>query len=300
MKASFTWFPLSCLVLTSCVNLQSVQLFGTASAVSLQQYTAVPATFTGIYRQRVRDDSLSRHPFGRIPLIGIDFSDRVRQDSLRSYLLADSLTKAGTQLLTAYFNALANLAVTGKAFVPVRLASPTVERFLQTPAVKLTPEQSASFIRMANLLGSIGTGAYRRRRLSLLLAQSHDDVHQVLGALAFAYERLAAVVDISRDQQYGYYKNLLIQDPTLTYTQKQDLARQWIQTSQTIEQTRQAVLTHVTTIRTVQSGYDTLYSQRNALNRKTVMTAVQTYATTLQQIRSDLDQLNAVYGRLHP
>jgi hypothetical protein len=300
MKASFSCFFLCCLSLTSCVNLQSVHLFGVTSAGSLQQYTTVPATFTGIYRQRVQDDSLSRHPFGRIPLVGIDFTDRVRQDSLRSYQLADSLTKAGTNMLTAYFKALADLAVTGKAFVPVRLASPTLESFLQTSALKLTADQTTSFVRMANVLASVGTGAYRRRRLSTLLTQSHADVHQMLGVLAFAFEQLAAVVDISRDQQYGYYKNLLIQDPTLTYTQKQDLARQWLRTSQTIEQTRQAVLTHRTTLKTVQSGFDTLYANRNALNSKTALAAVTTYATTLEHIRSDLDQLNAVYGRLHP
>jgi hypothetical protein len=300
MKALFTCFFVCCLSLTSCVNLQSVNLFGTASAVSLQQYKTVPATFTGVYRQRVQDDSLSRHPFGKIPLVGIDFADRVRQDSIRSYVLADSLTRSGTDLLTAYFTALADLAVTGKTFVPVRLASPTVESFLQTSAVKLTPDQSASFVRMANLLGSVATGAYRRRRLAILLTQSHDDVRQLLGVLAFAYERLAAVVDISRDQQYGYYKNLFIQDRTLTYTQKQDLARQWLKTSQAIEQTRQAVLAHVKTIKTVQAGFDELYSKRNALNRKTTLMAVKNYATTLQQVRSDLDQLNAVYERFHP
>ena len=83
----------------------------------------------------------------------------------------------------------------------------------------------------------------------------------VLDALAFTYERLAEVVALSRDQQYNAYKNVLIRDPKLTYLQKRDLAKQWLQTDQTIGQNRQAILAHVSRLKTLRTEYDGLYQQ---------------------------------------
>lgn len=300
MNRLYLYLLLGCLSVTGCVNLRSVNVFGTAAVASLQQRTTLPATFGGVYQQRVQDDSLSRHPFNRIPLVGIDFAARVRQDSLRSYQLADTLTKTGTELLINYFRALADLSATGSAFVPVQLKSPTFEQFLQNSALKLTAGQVISFNRVVNLVGAAATGAYRRRQVATLLSQSHRDVRGLLDALLFAHERLAEVVDISREQQYGYYKSVLINDKALTYSQKLDLARQWLQTAKSIEQRRQAVLTYVKTIRTVRAGYAVLYRNRRQLSRRETLTAIGTYASTLQQLQTDLDQLKPVYGRSNP
>lgn len=291
---------MGCQGLGGCLNLKAVSLFSTSATSSLRQSTTLPATFTGVYQQRVIDDSLDRHPFKQIPLIGIQFSQRVRQDSLRSYQLADSLTRAGSDLLTNYFTALASLSRTDSTFVPVRLQSPTFEHYLQNSAIKLTPAQVISFNRVVNLIGAVATGAYRRRKVGELLAQSHGDVRQMLSVLMFAYGRLADVVDISRDQQYGQYKNLVTKDLTLTYTQKRALAQQWLQTAKTIEQARQAVLTHVNTLKTVQVGFDKLYENRDALSTKTLLAAMGTVASTLQQLRADMEELKPVYGRLYP
>lgn len=288
------------LTLQSCVNLQSINTFSAAAVTGLQQATTLPTTFTQVYRQRVEDDSLDQHPFSRMPLIGIDFADQVRHDSLRSYQAADSLAQFGNTLLANYFQALANLSVTGSDFTPIQLKSPVFDQFLQESAVKLTADQTASFNRVANLLASAATGAYRRRKLANLLEQSHTDVEQVLTVLAFAYDRLAEVVAISREQAYGHYKNGLIQDPALTYSQKRALARQWLQTSQTIDQTRQAILTYVTSLKTIRAGYSALYQKRNKLTSSDLTTNLGTYASTLSQLKTDLEQLRPVYGRLYP
>ncbi|MFD2572121.1 hypothetical protein ACFSUS_15865 [Spirosoma soli] len=261
---------------------------------------ALPATFTGTYRQRTQEDSLDRHPFNRVPVIGIDFASRVRQDSLRSYQLADTLIRTGNELLINYFQALTALSSTNSTFVPVRLKSSTFDAFLQNSALKLSAEQTASFNRVANVLGAAATGAYRRRKIANLIERSHNDVRQVLGVMAFANERLAQVVAISLDQQYGYYKNGLIQDPTLTYSQKRESAQQWLKTAKANEQTRQAILTYVKALKTLQAGHDELYTQRNKLTTKAALSGIGAYLPILQQLRSDLEQLKPVYGRLNP
>ncbi len=294
-KLYLVLIALGCFWLTSCVSLNAVNTFSSSASASLQLNTTLPATFTDVYRERVQEDSLDRHPFNRIPLVGIDFANRVRQDSLRAYQLADSLTVAGTKLLDDYFQALANLSATGSTFVPVRLKSPTFESFLQNSALKLTADQVVSFNRITNLVGSAATGAYRRRKLGNLLEDSHEDVSQLILVMVFAYERLASVVDISRDQQYGHYKNLLIQDQTLTYMQKRDLARQWLQTAKNTEQMQRAVLTHVKALKTIHAGYRGLYQHRNNLSSKALLTTVGSYSSTLQQLRADLEQLKPVW-----
>jgi hypothetical protein len=275
-------------------------VFGTAAVVSLQQRATLPATFGGVYQQRVQDDSLNRHPFNRIPLVGIDFADRVGQDSLRSYQLADTLTKNGTALLTNYFTALLKLSATGSAFVPVQLKSPTFEQFLQNSALKLKAEQVISFTRVVNLVGAAATGEYRQRQVASVLDQSYTDVRGLLDVLIFAHQRLADVVDISREQQYNYYKSVLINDKTLTYSQKLDLARRWLQTARSIEQTRQSVLTYIKSLNTLRTGYDVLYEKRKQLTRKETLAAIGNHVATLQQLRTDLDQLKPVYGRFNP
>ena len=300
MNRPYFYLCICCLSLTSCVNLRSVNVFGTAAVVSLQQRTTLPATFGGIYQQRTQDDSLSRHPFNRVPLVGIDFADHVRQDSLRSYQLADTLTKNATALLTNYFTALVKLSATGSAFVPVQLKSPTFEQFLQNSALKLTAGQVISFTRVVNLVGAAATGEYRQRQLTSVLDQSYTDVRGLLDVLIFAHRRLADVVDISREQQYNYYKSVLINDKALTYSQKLDLARRWLQTAQSIEQTRQTVLTYVKSLSTMRTGYDVLYENRKQLTRKETVAAIGTHVATLQQLRTDLDQLKPVYGRFNP
>jgi len=291
----FSWFSLS-----GCVNLRPINVFSTSAVSSLQQGALIPVTFTSVYQQRVQDDSLNRHPFNRIPVIGIDFTDRVRRDSLRSYQLADTLTEAGTALLTNYFKALTNLSTTGSAFVPVRLKSPTFEQFLQNSALKLTADQVISFNRVINLVGAAATGNYRRRQLSSVLDQSYSDVRGLLSVLIFAHQRLAEVVDISREQQYIYYKSVLINDKTLTYSRKLDLARQWLQTAKSIGQTRQAILTYVKLLSTMRTGYAVLYENRRQLTRKETLASIGTYVSTLQQLRTDLEQLKPVYGRFYP
>ena len=300
MNRLYVYLCICCLSLTGCVNLRSVNVFGTAAVLSLQQRATLPATFGGIYQQRVQDDSLNRHPFNRIPLIGIDFAERVRQDSLRAYQLADTLTKNGTALLTNYFTVLTKLSATGNAFVPVQLKSPTFEQFLQNSALKLTAGQVISFTRVVNLVGAAATGDYRQRQVASVLDQSYSDVRGLLNVLIFAHQRLADVVDISREQQYNYYKSVLINDKTLTYSQRLDLARRWLQTAKSIEQTRQAVMTYVKSLSTMRMGYDVLYEKRKQLTRKETVTAIGTHISTLQQLRTDLDQLKPVYGRLNP
>ena len=300
MNRLYSCLFLCCLSLTGCVNLQSVNVFGTAAVVSLQQRATLPATFGGVYQQRVQDDSLNRHPFNRIPLVGIDFADRVGQDSLRSYQLADTLTKNGTALLTNYFTALLKLSATGSAFVPVQLKSPTFEQFLQNSALKLKAEQVISFTRVVNLVGAAATGEYRQRQVASVLDQSYTDVRGLLDVLIFAHQRLADVVDISREQQYNYYKSVLINDKTLTYSQKLDLARRWLQTARSIEQTRQSVLTYIKSLNTLRTGYDVLYEKRKQLTRKETLAAIGNHVATLQQLRTDLDQLKPVYGRFNP
>ena len=291
---------ISCCWLGGCVNIKLVSTFCTTSAGSVQIGTRLPSSFTDVYQQRTLEDSLDRHPFNRIPLIGIDFPERIRKDSLRSYQLADSLVQNANTLLISYFQALAALSATGDSFVPVQLKSATFNSFLQSPAGNFSAEETAAFNRVANLLGSMATGAYRRHKLASLLEQSHSDVTRLISVLIFAHERLAQVVDLSRDQQYGHYKNVLIRDPTLTYLQKRELARQWLQTTKAIEQTKQAVLTHVKTLKTVQKGYSDLYEHRKKLTGKAIVTSLGTYVSTLKQLRTDLDQLIPVYGRLKP
>lgn len=300
MHRRYLLFLFCCLSLTDCVNLRSVNVFGTAAVAGLQQRATLPATFGGVYQQRVQDDSLSRHPFSRIPVVGIDFANRVRQDSLRSYQLADTLTKTGTTLLATYFTALINLSATGNAFVPVQLKSPTFEQFLQNSALKLKAGEVISFTRIVNLVGAAATGQYRQRQVSNVLDQSYGDVSGLLNVLIYAHQRLAEVVDISREQQYGYYKSVLIHDKTLTYSQKLNLARQWLQTAKSIEQTRQTILTYVQTLSTIRAAYAVLYEKRRQLTRKETLTAIGSYASTLQQLQTDLEQLKPVYGRFHP
>lgn len=289
-----------CLLVTSCVNIKSVNTFSTSAAVSLQPSPVLPVTFESVYLQRTIDDSLSRHPFKRIPLVGIDFADKVSRDSLLSYRLADSLTHSGTVLLINYFNALAALSDVSTTFEPVQLKSPSFDAFLQQSAVKLTAAETIAFNRVLSVVGAAATGAYRRRELRNLLEQSHGDVRQMLGVLIFAHKRLADVVAISREQRYNAYKNGLIRDPSLTYMQKQDMARQWLQTSANTEQTRQAVLKQVTVLETIRKGYDTLYKNLDLLTCKDLIARINEYASTLQQLRSDLEQLKPAYGRLVP
>ena len=107
-------------------------------------------------------------------------------------------------------------------------------------------------------------------------------------------------VDIRREQQYVYYKSVLINDKTLTYSQKLDLARQWLQTAKSIGQKRQTMLTYVKMLRTIRAGYAILYEKRRQLTHKETLAAIGTYASTLQQLRTDLEQLNPVYGRSDP
>jgi|GEM_PF-6253736 len=301
MKLFFYRFvALTGLFLTSCVNLKTVNTFGSSAVTGLQQGSTVPATFTSVYTERTLADSLSRHPFNRIPLIGPEFTSSIRQDSLRSYQLADSLTLAVTGLLVDYFQAIADFSATGSTFTPVRLKSTAFDQYLQGSRLKLSPDQTAAANRLVNLLGSAATNTYRRRKLSVLITKSHDDAQQVLSALVFAYERLADVVEISRDQAYGHYRNLLIQDPALTYSQKRELAQKWLNTSKTIDQTRQTILTYVQTLKTIQAGYREVYKNRYLLKSKALIANIDPYLSRLKALKADLEQLNLTNGRLNP
>jgi hypothetical protein len=245
-------------------------------------------------------DSLDRHPFAKIPVIGIDFTDRIRQDSLRSYRLADSLTLSGRDLIQAYFQTLRNLSATGKAFVPVQLQSPSFEKYLQNSRVRLSADEVLAFNRVVNQIASAATSTYRRQKLVAFLENSYPDMQRLLAVEIFAYNRLANVIAISREQYYNSYKNRLIRDPKLTYSEKYELAQQWIQTSGTIGQTRQTVLAYVNSLRTVQTGYDQLFRQRRDLKNRDVLLNLSTYVATLTQLQTDLEQLKPVYGRLYP
>lgn len=248
--------------MTGCASLKPVNTFSTAASATVQQATTVPVTFSGVYQQRVVNDSLDRHPFNKIPLVGINFTDRVRRDSMRLYGRADTLSLTMNTLLTEYFDALTALSATGKTAPTVQLTrSPSFDAYLMNSAVKLTTEQVVSVNQLTNLLGTVATGAYRRRQLVKLLDNSHFAVGQVLDALAFTYSRLAEVVSLSRDQRYNTYKTILLRDPKLTYLQKRDLAKQWMDTSLAIEQHRQAVLGHVNRLRTLRTDYANLYQQ---------------------------------------
>ncbi|RYC69538.1 hypothetical protein [Spirosoma sordidisoli] len=301
MKKLYPFWVGSCaLLLTSCLNIKSVNTFSTATQAGLQPSPALPVTFERIYRYRTLTDSLSRHPFNRIPVIGLDFDSEVGRDSLASYRRADSLMLAGTTLLVNYFKGIAALSATGSSFKPVQLKSASFDAFMQGSVVKLTPEETVAFNRVLSVVGTLATSGYRQRTLKALLNQSYPDVRQVLGVLIFAHERLADVVAISREQQYNTYKNGLIRDPALSYTQKRELAQQWLRTSQETELNRQAVQTHVKTLSTIRAGYDQLYASRNHLTRKDLVSSLGGYVATLQQLHTDLEQLRPVYGRLVP
>lgn len=289
--------------LVGCSSLKPIQAYSTAVVTGFGQASTLPATFTDVYRLRTVEDSLGRHPFNRIPLIGLNFTDRVRADSLRIYQRADSLTRALTRLLAAYFQTINNLAGSGSVLSPTPLIrSPSFDSFLQSSAVKLTVDQTVAANQLASVLGALATNRYRRRQLARLLNESRDAVDRVLGAQAFAYGRLADVVDISRDQQYNQYKNVLIRDPKLTYLQKRDLARQWLQTEQIIEQNRQAVQRYVAWLKTVQAGHDVLYWRRDMLSRQSTAAALAPFTATLNTLPDDLAQLRTTNtnGRLYP
>ena len=199
-----------------------------------------------------------------------------------------------------YFKALAALSDVSSSFRPVQIKSPSFDSFLQQSIVKLTAAEVVAFNRVLSVVGAAATGAYRKRELLRVLEQSHDDVRKLLGVLIFAHQRLADVVDISREQQYGYYKNVLIRDPTLSYLQKRNLAQQWLQTSRDITQTRQLVLKQVQTLATLRTAYDTLYTNRTRLKRAEVLALMESYAGTIEQLTQDIHQLSPVYGRLSP
>jgi hypothetical protein len=286
--------------LTGCVNLRSVDTFSSSAVKTVQLGSSLPATFSSVYRNRTQTDSLDRHPFAKTPVIGIDFVDRVRQDSLRSYRLADSLTQSGRELIQAYFQTLHNLSTTGKDFVPVQLRSPSFESYLKNSRVKLTADEVLAFNRIVNQIASAATSTYRRQKLVAFLENTYPDMQRLLTVELFAYNRLADVVTISREQQYNSYKNRLIRDPKLGYSEKYELAQQWLRTLTSINQTQQSVLTYVKSLRTLQMGYDELYRQRRELKRRDVLLALTTYVANLNQLQADLEQLKPVYGRLYP
>ncbi|QKZ13893.1 hypothetical protein [Spirosoma sp. KUDC1026] len=286
--------------LTGCVNLRSVEMFSNSTLTTVQQGATLPATFSSVYRNRTQTDSLDRHPFAKTPVIGINFTDRVRQDSFRSYRLADSLTLAGRNLIQSYFQTLHNLSATGKSFVPVQLQSPSFENYLQNSRIKLSADEVIAFNRIVNTIASAATSTYRRQKLVAFLENSYPDMQRLLAVEILAYNRLADVIAISREQQYNSYKNRLIRDPKLAYSEKYDLAQQWIKTASTIEQTRQTVLTYVKSLRTIQVGYDELYRQRRELKHREILLSLSTYVATLNQLQTDLEQLKPVYGRLYP
>lgn len=286
--------------LVGCVNLRPVETFSSSALTTVQQGATLPATFASVYRSRTQMDSLDRHPFAKVPVIGINFTDRIRQDSLRSYRLADSLTQSGRELIQAYFQTLHNLSTTGKDFVPVQLQSPSFENYLKNSRVKLSADEVIAFNRIVNQIASAATSAYRRQKLVAFLENSYPDMQRLLAVEIFAYSRLTDVIAISREQRYNSYKNQLIRDPKLGYSEKYELAQQWIQTAGAIEQTRQTTLSYVKSLRTIQAGYEELYRQRRDLKHRDVLLALSSYVATLNQLQTDLEQLKPVYGRLYP
>lgn len=281
--------------LTGCSSLKPVTTFTSQAAVNLQQGLTLPVTFTDTYRQRLLNDSLDRHPFGRVSGIGIDFADRLQQPLLSTYRRADSLLQNANAVLNAYFQAVSALSANGTVSTTA-IQSTAFDAYLQGSPLNLTADQTESFDRLANLTASGALNRYRRRKLKALLERTAYDVPRALTVVALAYQRLAAVVDISRSQRYGSYKTQLLKDSKLTYSQKRELAQQWLATAREIDRTRQALLSQSQAADAVKLGFLQLYAHRDHLTGSALATSLAPFLTKLQQVQADLTKLTPTYG----
>ena len=280
------------MILPGCVNLSAVTEFANTSNKTLATFDTVRLNYVTMYKGRAKREFLQKHNFEESPLIREREYQGFTTDSLmKANEAADKSVQLIHQVLVNYFEGLKNLSNNelmnfGGDVDKLSAALKT------TGVVRVKPEEHQAYSSLTRLMVRASTDAYRRRALSRYIEEAQPSVMVLINKMDTIINLMIPMFTEEGSQSYIAYRNMVVKDKALSYSQRQMLADQYIERRHRLEARIARLRSYQAELAKIRDAHTALYKGRDKVQGKEMRAALLSYITDIEQLKADFDKLN--------
>lgn len=263
---------------TSCLNLQKVSDYATASVKGLKKFEELDYTFRKACRdkcmlEQIRNLMLNPEGCKCASDQSADSLTSVLYNSVKSYY--DALSKLAANNLTSYkLDPLAKALKSG-----------------QYGEMKIDKAEVDAYAKISSILLTAFTNGYRRRKLGSYIGEANEPIQILIRALDFNLaSNLAGKLNVHKQRTESVYADFINDTGASSYDKKKaifeynDLITEW-------DAKQNRILAFSKALKSISSGHQKLFEHRNKMTANEIKAVLMQHASDLEAIISELNKL---------
>lgn len=282
LKDRSIYYLLCCmLLLSSCVNLKSVQDYSNSSITSIKKFEELNYSFTKHCSDRCLFESVRLNTILRDSVCNCEIYDK-----------ADTATATIYRAISAYFtalNALSQNELTNYTLAPVEKAIKESEIDLNGRKITITGAQVSSYSNIATLLLRATTNAYRHKKIRQFIREGNQPVTTLLAALQqILTANLGGTLTVKKERLNAFYREIVLDASSSIYERRKATLEFYKETAD-VNTTRRLIATLVESLQKVSEGHQQLNNPKLSIKE---------LKERLTPISSDIKDLVAEFNTL--
>jgi hypothetical protein len=257
--------PVLCILLTGCINLKHISSYAEASSITT-------------IKVRDSDYNFLQYCLDRCEIAAID-SFRIYRAipcTCAPYKKADSVTRAISSVIAAYFDGLNRLSNNKKINYRVDPLAKTLQD-KELGILELKKEEAEAYTLLGDILLHAFTDTYRQQKIRAYIKSANAPLQKLLEKLEFIETyNLKGLFTFKRERLYYHYHGLLSESKLSDY-EKQNAAREYYGLLNEIDTQEQQMGAFARGLKSIGKGHEKLFEHVNEISAADLKNTLQQY-----------------------
>ena len=287
---TFFVFTISLLILSSCVNLKTLNSYSEASQEALKKYDEIGFSF-----KRVCEKNCEFKINSDEKAIATRLSDNYKPIKKESECECENYLKADTAFNKMYFATLQYLEGLNKlsnddvlTFKYDTLANALNEAEI----LDVKKEEIDAFNKLVNTTTKFVVDIKRRKDLQEVIESANSSFQTLLDRLQFAINGpLKLSLETEIDLEYNYYKAIIFNQKELSLKEKIELENEFIKKRDLILEKIDLISEYSKALEEIKKGHQSIYDNKHKIHKKEIVDFIAGYTTKIKEIKTSFDNI---------
>lgn len=290
-QLKFAFLTTALLIISSCVNLKTLNSYSETAQGALKKYEEIGFSFKKICEKncefKINSDEKA---------IATRLNGNYRPIKIQSECECDNYLKADTAFNKMYFATLQYLEGLNK------LSSGDVLTFKydtlanalkESEILDVKEEEIDAFNKIVTTTTKFIVDIKRRKDLQEIIEFANPSFQILIEKLQFAVNGpLKLALETEIDLEYNYYKAVVFNQKELGLKDKIELENEFIEKRNGVLEKINLLSTYSTALEEIKKGHQSIYDNREKIHKKESIYFIAEYITELKEIKTSFDNIN--------
>lgn len=278
------------ILLTGCVNLQTLNSYSNNSTEGLKKYDDINFSF-----KKICENNCELRANSDEKAIANKLSTNYRPIRKESACECENYLKADSAFNKMYFASLQYLEAIQQLSSDDILSfkyDTLANALKKTDLLGVKKEEIDAFNKLVTLTTTLIVDVKRRKDLKNIIEASNAPFQKLLAKLKFAIdEPITLALDTKIELEYNYYKAVVFNKTELSLKDKIELENEFIQKRKTIREKMNLLAEYSKIIDEIKKGHQSVYDNREKIHKKEIAGILGGYVTQIKEIKTSFENI---------